>query len=172
MEFGIKSNNDLNGLNFSDLDVNDEALIAPSLTRYKLFTDYLRFGLERAIKTCRWTQSKLKLVGKGKKSVLDKDFFNSSEYQSLSQLNNDFDSWLDEMANNKPSFDPFHTVTSDDIMKLRKDKSPLSPISCKDIDCKNAELILSKEYGDSKLGRLVNMFADSTEFVSKKHKII
>ena len=172
MEFGIKSDNDLSGLDFSDLDVNDEALIAPCLTRYKLFTDYLKFGLERAIKTCRWTQSKLKLVGKGKKSVLDKDFFSSSEYASLKQLNNDFDSWLDEMANNKPSFAPFHTVSSNDLMKLRKDKSPKSPISCKDIDCKNAELILSKDYGKSSLGRLINMFADSTGFVCEKQKII
>ena len=172
MEFGIKSDNDLSGLNFSDLDVNDEALIAPCLTRYKLFSDYLKLGLERAIKTCRWTQSNLKLVGKGKKSVLDEDFFKSSEYLSLNQLNNDFDRWLEEMANNKPSFEPFHTVTIDDIMKLRKDKSPQSPTSCKDIDCKNAELILSKEYGDSNIGRLVNMFADSTEYVSKKHNII
>lgn len=172
MEFGIKSNTDTNGINFFDLDGNDEALIAPCLTKYKLFSDYLKYGLERAIMTCRWTRSKMSLVPKGNKSELDSDFFNDSEYKSLKEMNDEFDKWLSEMARNKPSFNPFYSVKENDIMQLRNGKTPKGNTSCKDLDCKNAELILLKKYGDSKLGRLVNMFADSTQYVCETKKII
>lgn len=172
MEFGIKSDSDANGIAFQDLDVNDESLISPCLTKYKLFTAYLNLGLERAIKTCRWTQSKFWVLSKGKKSELDKNFFESADFKTLQLMNNDFDEWLAEMARNKPAFTPFFSVKAHDIMKLRNGRTPKGDTSCKDIDCKNAELILSKEYGDSKLGRLVNMFADSTQSVCETKKII
>lgn len=172
MEYGIKSNDDTKGLIFSDLDVNDEALIAPCLTKYKLFSDYIKFGLERSIKSCRWTRSKIALIPKRKKSELDSDFFSGSEFQTLKTMNGEFDEWLSEMARNKPSFAPFFSVNANDIMKLRNGKTPKGNISCKDLDCMNAELILLKKYGDSKLGRLVNMFADSTQYVCETKKML
>ncbi len=172
MEFGIKSDTDADDIRFFDLDGNDESLIAPCLTKYKLFSDYLKYGLERAIKTCRWTKSGIRLVPKEKNSELDKDFFTGSDFQTLRTMNNEFDEWLTEMARNKPSFTPFFSVNANDIMKLRNGKTPKGNASCKDLDCKNAELILAKEYGDSKLGRLVNMFADSTQYVCETKKIL
>ncbi len=136
-----------------------------------MFTTYLNNGLNRAIKKCRWTQSKF-FATKGKKSDLDKNFFGSAAYQSLKMINDEFDAWLTEMEQNKPSFTPFFSVGAHDIMKLRKGKNPQGNTSCKDIDCKNADLVLSKQYQGSLIGRLVNMFADSTEYVCNNKKII
>ncbi len=171
-EFGI--NNDTEYISFSDLDIANEKQISKPLTKFKLYTEYLNKGLANALNTARWTKSDIKLVKGNKQSLLDKNYFNSTEFiNQIKAFNDHFDEWIKEMKDNKPSFSPFEEITANNALEIVKNKNPKGDKSFKGIDIENCLLtenvsIRSKE---KKHTMLIKMFGKSTEKVLSKNNL-
>ena len=119
-EFGIEK--DTENVSFADLNIENAKELSGPLTKFKLYTEYLNKGLSRALGISRWTKSNIKLISRNKQSLLDKSYFNSAEYKTQVQaFNNYFDEWIKEMKDNKPSFNPFEEITSDNALEIVKD---------------------------------------------------
>lgn len=172
-EFGVQTNNVGAGINLDDLDPVHTNILAKPLVKYRLFTQYLKKGLERAIRTCRWTNDQMKLVPKRQKSPLNKDFFErSSDFALVKKMNAAFDEWISEMKDNKPSFMPFNNIESHNIFELRNGKKPKHNPSCKSIDIENARLVTDSSIRVDEMTLLFKMFSRSLELTCKHNNII
>lgn len=171
-EYGDQTNNGSSGVCLDDLDPVHTNLIAKPLVKYRLFTQYLSKGLEKALNSCRWTNDKMKMVPKRQKSPLNKDFFNSSDYLLVKRANEEFDKWIGEMETNQPSFTPFNNVEKGNIFNLRKGRSPKHNPSCKSIDIANARLVTMTDLRTNEVTLLFKMFSASIEKTCKHNGII
>lgn len=172
-EFGVQSNNIGAGINLDDLDPAHTKILAEPFVKYRLFTQYLNKGLDRAIRSCRWTNDQMKLVPKRQKTLLNKDFFErSSDFALVKKMNKAFDDWIHEMQDNKPSFIPFNKVESHNIFELRNGKTPKRNPSCKSIDIENARLVTDSSIRLDEMTMLFKMFSKSLELTCKHNNII
>ena len=171
-EFGVQSDNIQAGINLDDLDPGHTRILASPLVKYRLFTQYLTKGLDRAIYSCRWTNNRMKLVPKRQKSPLNKNFFDSADFALVKRMNTAFDGWIDEMQDNKPSFTPFNKVDSHNIFELRNGKKPLHNPSCKRIDIENARLVTKPSIRENEMTLLFKMFSQSLESTCNYNNII
>ncbi len=173
-EFGIENDTDV--ITFNDLNLNDVKTLWSPLTRFKLYSEYLRQGLPRALNVSRWTKSNMKLVPKIKNSALDRNYFNSVEYTlQVKAFNILFDEWLWELKNNKPAFSPFWEITPDNALHLIKNRAPKGNGSFKTIDRENCLLIDRNELRSSsgkKHTALIKLFGLSTNNVLTKKGLI
>jgi hypothetical protein len=172
-EFGIE--NDANPITFSDLNLNNQEKIVNPLTKYKLFTNYLSFGLPKALNVSRWTKSDIKMAKKVENSPLNEEYFNSAEYKiQIEAFNRHFDTWLNEMEDNKPAFSPFKKVKWDNALNILRDKS-FGNKSYKPIDIENNKLITKLDLNagtHKKHHALIKLFGKSTENVLNKYNIL
>jgi len=172
-EFGIEKNTE--NISFDDMNIENAKQLSSTITKFKLYTEYLNKGLPKALNTARWTKSNIKLVNLSRQSSLDKNYFNSAEYKTQIQpFNNYFDEWLREMKENKPAFSPFEEISADNALEIVKGQIPKGNKSFKSIDIENCILtddvsIRSKE---KKHTTLIKMFGKSTEKVLSKHNLI
>ena len=165
-EFGIENSTDF--ISFDSLNNENRKEIFSPITKFKLFTEYLNKGLAKALEKSRWTKRNIKLVSSNKKSLLDKNYFNSAEYKTqIQSFNMHFDEWLDEMKKNNPSFNPFEEITADNALEIVKGISPKGNKSFKNIDIENCRLTdnVSVRSGESKHSTLIKMFGRSTDKV-------
>lgn len=174
-EFGIENNSET--IVFGDLNLNNQKEIAKPLTKFKLFTEYLKIGLPKALNTSRWTKSNIKLVKNSENSFLNKKYFNSSEYKiQIDAFNAHFTAWLDEMEDNKPAFKPYNKYGWENALKLiNNGTAPKGCKSFKTIDVENCRLITeisSRATAGKKHSILIKMFAKSTENIVNQHNLL
>jgi hypothetical protein len=173
-EFGVE--NETDSLNFNDLNIENSNDILAPLTKFKLYTEYLKKGLPKAMNVSRWTKSNIKMVKGSKNSVLDKNYFQSAEYKlQIEAFNNYFEEWLKEMGQNKPAFNPFNTVDWNNSLNLLKGKSPKGNVSFKILDIENCKLIDDRDLDasdDRKHTTLIKLFSKSTENVLSKRNLL
>lgn len=174
-EFGILE--EQGSINFKSLDKQDIETLAGPLTKYKLFVNYLNFGLYRALRTSRWTKSNIKLVGKHRQSPLNRKYFESADYENqVKKVNSHFNVWLDEMSNNKPLFVPFNSnLSASNAMQLRRDVESMSGgRSFKSLDIENCKLIedASLRHENKTHTTLIKVFGKSTDKVLRNKGII
>ncbi|MCD4675418.1 MAG: hypothetical protein K8S18_05405 [Desulfobacula sp.] len=173
-EFGIE--NITENISFNDLNIENNKEISAPLTKFKLYTEYLKIGLPKALNVSRWTKSNIKLVKGSKNSILDKNYFNSSEYKiQIEAFNNYFEDWLKEMGENKPAFNPYNVVDWDNALNLLKGNEPKGNKSFKVLDIENCKLIDDSSIKSSiekKHTTLIKLFGKSTENVLKKRNLL
>jgi hypothetical protein len=173
-EFGIE--NVTENISFNDLNIENNKEILNPLTKFKLYTEYLKVGLPKALNVSRWTKSNIKMVNNSKNSTLDKNYFNSAEYKNQIEAFNDyFDDWINEMGENKPAFNPFNAVDWDNALNLLKGNEPKGNKSFKVLDIENCELIDDRSIKSSiekKHTTLIKLFGKSTENVLKKRNLL
>ena len=115
-EFGIERNNE--SISFDDLNIANKDQFYKPLAKFRLYTQYLQEGLNRALNVSRWTKSNFFIFDKQKKSPCDKTYFDSSEYKNqIIAFNTHFIEWISELSKNKPSFNPFLEVISKGLYK-------------------------------------------------------
>ncbi len=104
-EFGIRLDTD--DLTFDSLGKKTRELILPSLTSYMFFVKYIELMLPYSIKRKQtWT-----LEGEKK---IDENFLSLPFYKNyITSFNKYFIEWLQELANNNRSFQPFNLKVSD-----------------------------------------------------------
>ena len=173
-EFGIE--NTTENISFNDLNIENNKEISAPLTKFKLYTEYLKKGLPKALNVSRWTKSNIKLVKGSKNSILDKNYFNSSEYKiQIEAFNNHFEDWLKEMGGNKPAFSPFNVIDWDNALNLIKGKELKGNASFKVLDIENCKLIDDssiKSSVEKKHTTLIKLFSKSTENVLKNRNLL
>lgn len=173
-EFGIERDSEI--ISFNELNLNDTRQISMPLTKFRLYTEYLRIGLPIALNISRWTKSNIKLIPKNKNSVLDMNYFESSEYKNqIEAFNGHFIDWIAEMEDNKPSFSPFTKITHSDALNLVKDKIPKGDPSFKAVDIENCRLIDDPEIRSSAETlhtTLIKLFGRSTQKIISKRILI
>ncbi len=173
-EFGIE--NDTNEITLSDLNLKNQKEIAKPITKFKLFAEYLKVGLPKALNKSRWTKSNIKFVRKNENSLLDEQYFSSSEYNIQIKIFSEyFLEWLKEMDENKPAFTPFHHVHWDDAFNLIKGESGKKGKSFMSIDIQNCMLINKPELRsnpDKKHTALIKVFGQSIEIVLSKKGLL
>lgn len=155
-EFGIEQ--DVENISFDDLNIENKNQFYRQLTKFRLFTQYLNEGLNRAKNVSRWTKSNILFVRESKESPLnEKHYFAESEYKNqIEAFNAHFIEWVNELAKNKPAFNPFFEIISTELYK--------------NIDTQNCLLIdntrlRSKEKIHT---ALIKIFGLSTEKIYKK----
>jgi len=172
-EFGIE--NYTENISFADLNIENTKQFSAPLTKFKLYTEYLNKGLSKSLNTSRWTKSDIKLIKGNKQSLLDNNYFNSAEYKTqIIPFNKHFNEWINEMKDNKPSFNPFTEITADNALEIVKDQSPEGNKSFKAIDIQNCMLTedISIRSTEKKHTMLVKMFSKSTERVLSKRNLL
>lgn len=167
-EFGIENNTDV--IKLSDLNNNEKTLVRGSLTRYKLFVNYLDSGLDRALGVSAWTR----------KSNLDNRFFHSDFYEKVVvSFNRHFSQWLDEMASNKPAFAPFKSTAAANALEFvdEQGRQPkgywylINGKSFKALDIENCKQI-NKVDAENDVTRFIKLFGKSTGIVLENQKLI
>jgi hypothetical protein len=172
-EFGIER--DTENISFTDLNIENAKLLSPSLTKFKLYTEYLNKGLSRSLNTSRWTKSNIRLTRSNKQSLLDKNYFNSAEYNTqIRPFNGYFDEWIKEMKGNKPVFSPFEEITADNALEIVKGQTPKGDKSLKALDIQNCLLTdnISIRNKEKKHTMLIKMFGRSTDRVLSKRNLL
>ncbi|WP_149277656.1 hypothetical protein [Pareuzebyella sediminis] len=174
-EFGIE--NATENITFNDLNLDNLKEIKGPLTKFKLYTEYLKKGLPKALNVSRWTKSNIKFVGKSKNSPLDKNYFNSSGYKiQIEAFNNHFNDWLNEMGENKPAFNPFQAITWDNALSLVKGNTPKGIKSFKAIDIENCQIIekpgITPTIENKDHTPLIKLFGRTTTNLLEKRNII
>jgi len=173
-EFGIE--NTTENISFNDLNIENNKEISSPLTKFKLYTEYLKKGLPISLNVSRWTKSNIKLVKESKNSILDENYFNSSEYKiQIEAFNNHFEDWLKEMGENKPAFNPYNIVDWDNALNLLKGNEPKGNKTFKVLDIENCKLIDDisiKSSIEKKHTTLIKLFGKSTENVLKKRNLL
>ncbi len=150
-EFGIENNT--NPLTYESLNLFNGEQVKSYLTKFRLYTEYLDKGLEKALKYSRWTKVKTQLT---------KEYFNSGEYKNeVLKFNKHFINWTSELENNKPSFAPFDTILKNNKNKLFKS---LDVENCLEIDKVHSNV--NKIHN-----QLVKMFEETTSKVIEKQKL-
>ena len=163
-EFGIE--NDTDEIDFSDLNVNNLKQIDKPLVKFKLFSNYLSLGLNKALNVSRWTLSNIKWVTDNQQSLTDQNYFNSPGYNTqIKSFMDHFDGWLSEMKQNNPSFSPFHEVELSNAMKFVKDRNPKGSLNFIKIDQENSKNVADPKFrSDKKVHTaLVKLFGVATE---------
>ncbi|MCD5382775.1 hypothetical protein LR002_01490 [Candidatus Gracilibacteria bacterium] len=173
-EFGIE--NTTENISFNDLNIENNKEVSAPLTKFKLYTEYLKKGLPKSLNVSRWTKSNIKLVKGSKNSILDKNYFNSSEYKiQIEAFNKHFEDWLKEMGENKPAFNPYNIVDWDNALNLLKGNEPKGNKSFKVLDKENCKLIDDSSIKSSiekKHTTLIKLFSKSTENVLNKRNLL
>lgn len=172
-EFGIEK--DTQNISFTDLNIENTKQLSAPLTKFKLYTEYLAKGLPRSLNTSRWTKSNIRLVRGNKQSLLDENYFNSPEYKTQIKAFNDYyDEWIKEMKENKPVFNPFEEITSDNALEIVKGQTPKGDKSFKALDKQNCLLTdnISIRNKDKKHTMLVKMFGRSTDKILSKRNLL
>jgi hypothetical protein len=173
-EFGVERDAEI--LCFDDLNIQNSTLLLKPLAKYRLFTEYLNLGLNKALGISRWTKSNIKLVRKIRNSFLDEDYFESPEYKNqVFAFNSYFSEWINEMSTNKPSFSPFLETSSEDALTFIRNKNPKGNSSFKQLDTQNCLLIDSKVLRsniEKSHTALIKLFSRSTERVLAKKNLI
>jgi hypothetical protein len=140
-----------------------------------LYTEYLDKGLSRSLNTSRWTKSNIKLVRGNKQSLLDRNYFNSAEYNTqIKSFNGYFEEWIKEMKENKPVFSPFEEITADNALEIVKGQTPKGDKSFKALDIQNCLLTdnISIRNKEKKHTMLIKMFGRSTDRVLSKRNLL
>jgi len=174
-EFGIE--NDSESITFGDLNLDNQEQIVKPLIKFKLFAEYLNIGLPKALNTSRWTKDTIKLVKGSENSRLNDKYFSSSEYNiQIKAFNKHFTTWLDEMVDNKPAFEPFSKVSWDSALNLVKGiSSSKRKVGFKIIDIENNLLmseINEQHSSETNHSILIKLFAQSTDNVVRKQKLL
>ncbi len=172
-EFGIE--HDTLNISFADLNIENAKLLSPPLTKFMLYTEYLNKGLSRSLGTSRWTKSNIKLARGNKQSLLDRNYFNSAEYNTqIRSFNNYFGEWIKEMKDNKPVFSPFEEITADNALEIIKGQTPKGDKSFRALDIQNCLLTdnISIRNKEKKHTMLIKMFGRSTEKVLTKRNLL
>jgi hypothetical protein len=152
-EFGIDNNT--KPLTFDSLNAQNAKQIESYLKKFRFYTEYLEKGLQRALNVSRWTK---------KKTQLNKDYFDSSEYKNqIVKFNNHFSKWSQELENNKPSFAPFDKIIKNDDKGKQLFKY-LDTANCLAIDNAGTS-------EDKKHHQLIKLFSKSTQKVIQTHKL-
>jgi hypothetical protein len=125
------------------------------LKKFRFYTEYLEKGLPRALNVSRWTK---------KKTQLDKNYFDSSEYKNqILKFNAHFIKWSQELENNKPSFAPFDKIIKNDDKRKNLFKY-LDTANCLAIDNAGTS-------EDKKHHQLLKLFSKSTQKVIETQKL-
>ena len=172
-EFGIE--HDTQNISFTDLNIENAKQLSAPLTKFHLYTEYLNKGLSRSLNTARWTKSNIKLVRGNKQSLLDRNYFNSAEYNTqIKSFNNYFEEWIKEMKENKPVFSPFEEITADNALEIVKGQTPKGDKSFKALDIQNCLLTdnISIRNKEKKHTMLIKMFGRSTDRVLSKRNLL
>ncbi|TFG42617.1 MAG: hypothetical protein E4H43_02895 [Bacteroidia bacterium] len=172
-EFGIER--DTQNISFTDLNIENAKLLSAPLTKFKLYTEYLNKGLSRSLNASRWTKSNIRLTRGSKQSLLDKNYFNSAEYNTqIRSFNNYFDEWIKEMKENKPVFSPFEEITAGNALEIIKGQTPKGDKSFKPLDIQNCLLTdnISIRNKEKKHTMLIKMFSRSTDRVLSKRNLL
>lgn len=175
-EYGVEDGK--NVLTFKELNIENQKQFSASLTKYRLFTEYLRIGLEKALNVSRWTKNDIKLVRKIHNSYLNKNYFKSagSGYEiQIKAFNELFSEWIKEMGENQPAFAPFNEISHGDALKLVKGEEPKGDTSFKVIDRQNCLFIDNIELRppvDKKHTTLIKLFGKTTEKVLNKRNLL
>ena len=172
-EFGIE--HDTQNISFTDLNIENAKQLSAPLTKFKLYTEYLNKGLSRSLNTSRWTKSNIKLTRGNKQSLLDKNYFNSAEYNTqIRSFNIYFEEWIKEMKENKPGFSPFEEITADNALEIIKGQTPKGDKSFKALDIQNCLLTdnISIRNKEKTHTMLIKMFGKSTEKVLSKRNLL
>jgi hypothetical protein len=172
-EFGIE--HDTQNISFTDLNIENAKQLSAPLTKFHLYTEYLNKGLSRSLNTARWTKSNIKLVRGNKQSLLDRNYFNSAEYNTqIKSFNDYFEEWIKEMKENKPVFSPFEEITADNALEIVKGQTPKGDKSFKALDIQNCLLTdnISIRNKEKKHTMLIKMFGRSTERVLSKRNLL
>jgi hypothetical protein len=164
-EFGIEHGNE--NLSFGDLNIRNKDLLYKPLAKFRLYTQYLSEGLQRANNVSRWTKSNFFILPilKQKKSPCNSDYFKSDEYiNQVVTFNNHFRDWIDELSENKPAFIPFDTEIPLHLYKK------LDTQNCLHID--NLKLRSEKDKKSGELKEihttLIRLFGISTDKIYRK----
>ena len=167
-EFGIER--DKQNITFEDLHVSNEELLQENLTRFRFFSLYLNKALERSLGYTSWTTNG-ELTKE--RTLLSKEFFNSSEYKNnLVKFIDYFDEWIEELDNNQPSFTPFRKYTSKQTsLNLLSSNGNRSKDGFKQLDIRNA-LNIDKVDAPNAYTQLIKLFELSTQEVLKKNNLI
>ncbi len=172
-EFGIE--HDTQNISFTDLNIENAKQLSAPLTKFHLYTEYLDKGLSRSLNTSRWTKSNIKLVRGNKQSLLDRNYFNSAEYNTqIKSFNDYFEEWIKEMKENKPVFSPFEEITADNALEIVKGQTPKGDKSFKALDIQNCLLTdnISIRNKEKKHTMLIKMFGRSTDRVLSKRNLL
>lgn len=165
-EFGIERANDI--ISFDDLKIDHKELLYKPLVKYKLFTEYLSQGLNKALDYSRWTKSKFFVFNEQKKSPCDNDYFKSSEYKNqIAAYNQHFKDWINELSRNKPGFNPFFDVVPSGLFQKIDKQNCLNIDNLKLRSGKSKKTGKPSEYHTT----LIKLFEISTEKTFKKLSI-
>jgi len=179
-EFGIEGDKDV--ITLDDLSIGDIERISFPLTKFRLYAEYLKIGLQKALNISSWTKSNIRLSPGKNKSILDENYFRSDRYKNqILKFNNHFSDWVNEMGKNKPAFRPFNDIDWDNALELVKNKKPrkrgLIPFfekSFMSLDAENCKLIGKIDIAATNEKRhtaLIKLFGKSTANVLTKHKL-
>lgn len=172
-EFGIEKDTDL--IDFSVLNVNNLKQIDKPLVKFKLFSNYLNLGLDKALNVSRWTKSNIKGVTKNQQSLTDQNYFNSPGYNSqIKSFIGFFDEWLQEMKQNNPSFSPFNEVELSNALEFVKDRKPKGKLNFTQIDQENSKNVADPQFRSDKKAHtaLIKLFGAATEKVVSNSEIV
>jgi hypothetical protein len=162
-EFGIERANE--NISFDDLNIDNKDQLYKSLSKFRLFTQYLTEGLTRAKNVSRWTKSNFFVIQKQKKSPCNPAYFDTSEYKNqVVAFNKHFKDWIDELAKNKPAFNPFFDLIPSGLY------SKLDTYNCLNIDNLKLRSEIDKKSGKPKQihSTLIKLFGISTNKVYQK----
>jgi len=162
-EFGIEK--DSEEIDFSALNVNNLNQIERPLIKFKLFTNYLNLGLNKAMNVSRWTLSNIKMVDNSQQSLTDQNYFSSPNYKTqIEPFKVYFDEWLEEMKQNKPSFSPFNDIELSNAMKFVKDRKPKGKVNFTKIDQENSKNVADPKFRSDKKAHtaLIKLFGSAT----------
>jgi len=156
-EFGIERANEI--ISFDDLNIDNKEQLYKPLSKFRLFTQYLNEGLERAKNVSRWTKSNFFILNKQKKSPCDPAYFDTAEYKNqVVAFNKHFKDWIDELSKNKPAFSPFFDIIPNSLY------SKIDTHNCLNIDNLKLRSEFDKKSGKPKQihSTLIRLFGIST----------
>ncbi len=162
-EYSIK--NDLDSLNFGDLNDNSNALLGKSLTRLTLFKKYLDEQFDKSIDQKAWSTDL---------PAIDKSFKNGQFFSSnLKGFLAHYTEWLREMEINSRSFKPFNI--SSDLMTLvvgkevKKGFLGIGKFDYDKFDIELSKVVKSGSYSSSEQ-KIINLFYNAiSNIVSDKY---
>lgn len=168
-EFGLQR--ETQQIRFKDLDAQTLEIIYTQLTKFRLFTSYLKQGLYRSLGVSRWTKNSPLNI---RKTKLTKDFFNSPNYKNIAEkFTTYFEEWMNELDKNRPSFSPYKKIT--DIERsmdfIIDDNSDIKGDIFKEIDKLN-NAYLDNFSSEAEYSQLLKLFSKSTETVLRNNNLL
>ena len=162
-EFGIERANEK--ISFDDLNVDNKEQFYKPLSKFRLFTQYLIEGFDRANNVSRWTKSNFFVIQKQKKSPCNRAYFDTSEYKNqVLAFNMHYKDWIDELSKNKPAFSPFFDIIPNNLYRK------IDTQNCLNIDNLKIRSEIDKKTGKPKQihSTLIRLFGISTGKVYQK----